>query len=192
MSRRDAQAGCPRAGENHRGLKTKLGKLARSERGTMTLEFAFIAPMLLALIMGIIEFGLLALRVTTLDGAVSSASRAIYTGGVVTREGLEEMICDELTLFSDCRNDIRLQAIELQGFDENPSNVSIECADSTNLNFQPASTFQTGSGGSIILVRVCATVDLILPYWGLGTFIEKTEGGRAQIVSSLAFKNEPF
>ncbi len=179
--------GAPSSEPRRRGRR-----FARDESGLAVLEFAYVGPLLLMLFFAAIEFSLLALKISMLDGAMATVSRSIYTGDPVSRDELEEDICSQLLLISDCAENVRIEATELTTFAATPPDDSVECVDSDQSEFQPASTFETGGGGSIVLLRVCVTTDLILPFWSLGSFLNKTDGGRYQIVSSLAFRNEPF
>ena len=79
-----------------------LLRRARSdERGSFMIEFALTAPIVITLILGIIEIGMILFTTTLLEGSLRDASRFGITGQVMTGEDREATIIriiDEETL----------------------------------------------------------------------------------------------
>lgn len=177
-----------------RVLKRLYG-FKRRKDGAVAIEFALLAPILFLLIFSLLELGVLITRTVLLDNAVSQASRFIYTGaatnGGVSKEDLTDFVCENAQLIFDCERNLEIDATVINNFTAPPADDA-PCRDSSDTDFEPVSSFAPGVGSEIVLLRVCATVDLLVPWYGLSPHLAKTETGRVQIVSSLAFSNEPF
>jgi Flp pilus assembly protein TadG len=63
-------------------IHRRLRKLRRDPRGATAVEFALIAPVLVAIVMGIIEFGLIIFTYTTAGVASRDVARRIATGRI--------------------------------------------------------------------------------------------------------------
>ena len=63
-------------------IKRRLAKLCRQDDGATAVEFALIAPVLVALLMGIIEFGMILFTYTTAGAASRDVARRIATGRI--------------------------------------------------------------------------------------------------------------
>ena len=74
------------AKNTHRALPTHLTRLRESEDGVTAIEFAFIAPVFLLLVFGVIEFSLIGFASTVMESATSITSRTGKTG--YTQAGL--------------------------------------------------------------------------------------------------------
>jgi len=65
--------------------RTFLRRLAREQSGAAAIEFAFVLPLLVFLILGSIWIGMLVFTVTSLDNSVQSAARC---------SAVNEQLCD--------------------------------------------------------------------------------------------------
>ena len=66
-----------------------FGRFRRDRRASMAVEFAFIGPVILGMLFGVIEFGRLAYTQSTLNFAAEETTRfAIVNGGNVTNDQL--------------------------------------------------------------------------------------------------------
>ncbi len=63
-------------------MKRRLAKLCRQDEGATAVEFALIAPVLVALLMAIIEFGMILFTYTTAGAASRDVARRIATGRI--------------------------------------------------------------------------------------------------------------
>lgn len=178
-----------------RHILKRIRAVKDRNEGAVALEFALLGPMLFLLIIALLEMGLLITRTVLLDDAVSQASRFMYTGaasdGRVSREDLTAFICENSRIIYDCERNLELDATVITNFTTPPDNDA-PCRDSADAEFEPVSSFTPGGGSEIVLLRVCATVDLLVPWYGLSPHLTQTDTGRVQIISSLAFSNEPF
>jgi Flp pilus assembly protein TadG len=71
-------------------------RLRRDMHGVTAIEFALIAPLLIILTMGIIEFSLIMLSSAIIENASSAAARIGMTGNVYDKATREEKIISEI------------------------------------------------------------------------------------------------
>lgn len=72
---------------NLRSITRRARRFCRKGDGAMAVEFAFVAPVMLTMIFGIIEFGRIAYTQSTLEFAAEETTRfAVVRGGDVTNE----------------------------------------------------------------------------------------------------------
>lgn len=173
----------------------KLKRFIQNVKGTVAIEFAFIAPVFLALVLSTLELGWTMTKIALLDNAVARASKFVYigaaTGGNPTQAGLEQFICDEALVIHNCANNISVELTVITDF-QSPPAWDAPCIDSDDTDLAPVVGYTPGGGGDIVFMRVCITTDLFTPGMGMGLALSRTDAGRSQIVSSLAFMNEPF
>lgn len=167
----------------------------RCRDGASAVEFAMVAPIFFGFFFILFELGLMMLRVSSADDAVSQVSRLIYTGaatnGTVTVDDIENFICDRVSFVEDCKKNIMVDSRVIQTFADRPD-TEAPCRDSSQPNYTPAATYNTGQQSEIVFLRVCLTTDPILPGYGLAPYLADTVDGRVQIIASMAFANEPF
>jgi len=166
-----------------------------NKAGAAAVEFALIAPILIGLVFSSFELGIAMVKVTTLDHAVAQAAKLIYTGAAtnrgITQDDMAGLICDELSLFPKCKDNITIELAPVSSFrDRLDSNV--DCRDSTNPpTIAPSITYNAGANDQVLIMRVCLISDLLTPGMKLGLRLSTTDTGRSQIVSTTAFRNEP-
>ncbi len=182
---------------------TAGNKTVRSNRnlfqctsGVAAVEFALVGPIFLALVFSLFETGLLYTKIALTDNAVADVSRSIYVGaaqsdGSVTSDTLKEDICDSIFIVQDCLNNITIEVTTISDFNSIPTGGEI-CQDSFDSGPPPATTYSPGASSQISFVRVCVTTKIITPFLGLGLKLTKNANNRFEIISTLAFVNEPF
>lgn len=168
-----------------------FGLVRRDQDGATAVEFAIIAPVFFALIFSMIETGWIMTKASLLDHAVNQTARMIYTGQAPDQGTLEQLICDEASVFSNCRENITVELTIVGDFTALPDTAAT-CTDANSTAIAPVTTYASGSGGEIVFMRVCITTDVLVPGLGLGMQMAQTDTGRFQMVSSMAFMNEPF
>lgn len=98
-----------------------LTKLRKSEEGVTAVEFALVAPMLLLIMMGIIETGLIMFTQNVMEGATFSASRLGKTGYTESGETREDLIIQQLTRRAGTlinASEIEINAVTYAQFDQ--------------------------------------------------------------------------
>ncbi|MEL7547375.1 MAG: TadE/TadG family type IV pilus assembly protein [Pseudomonadota bacterium] len=173
------------------GLPSFLTRLRRRKDGATAVEFALVAPVFFALIFSMIETGWLMTKASMLDYAVNNSSRMIYTGQAPTQGALEQLLCDEAIIFPNCRENIVVELTVVDDFTSIPDTAAT-CTDANTTPIKPVTEYVSGSGGEIVFLRVCITTDVLTPGLGLGLALAESGEGRFEMVSSLAFMNEPF
>ncbi|WP_306150603.1 MULTISPECIES: TadE/TadG family type IV pilus assembly protein [unclassified Roseibium] len=167
--------------------------------GATAIEFALIGMPFFLLFLSCFEMGLLFIRMTMLDHAVNTTSKTVYIGAItqgladntVSREDFEEDICEIVGLVvPDCVNNLTIELIEISSLIDLPDTDAV-CVDASS-DFRPVVTFNPGSANSIVFMRACLTTDIYTPGLGFGLALSKTVNNRYEMVSSMAFMNEPF
>lgn len=172
-------------------LPFSLKRWNRRQDGATAVEFAIIAPVFFALIFSMVETGWIMTKASMLDHAVGKSARLIYTGQAPDQGTLEQLICDEAYVFSNCRENIVVELVTVDDFTSIPDTAAT-CTDASTATIAPVTTYTSGAGGEIVFMRVCITTDVMVPGLGLGMQMAQTDSGRFQMVSSMAFMNEPF
>ncbi len=150
----------------------------------MIVELALILPILLFVLLSALEMGVLAMLTSGLDNSVFEVSRMIRTGRAdapATATAFKTAVCSRPgVLLPDC---MARTTVGVQRYGRFTDANAFAQAD-------PASEFNAGVAGDIIVVKVNYRWPLITP------FITQAyrHAGPWQIVVSArtAFKNEPF
>ncbi|MEM1192150.1 MAG: TadE/TadG family type IV pilus assembly protein [Pseudomonadota bacterium] len=171
-------------------------RFVRNRSGIAAVEFALVAPLFFALIFSLFETGWLMIKTALVDNAVAEVARTIYTGaaisdGTVSQDSLKAKICSQTVVLNDCLNNLTLEVTTITSLASIPQAGEV-CRDSNDTVPQPAATYAPGSASEISFVRVCIATEVFTPLLGVGMALPKNSHGRFEIVSSLAFVNEPF
>lgn len=155
-----------------------------NDDGATAIEFAFVAPMAIALIIATIEVGVLEVISSNLDAAVMDAARKIRTGASdrpANATALVDMICASMAESSaDCHARLKTSVQVTPNFANAGSTA----------NAAPTGQFNSGGPGDIVLVRATYTWPLILPMYA-GNF--QLAGPTQAILDTRAtFRNEPY
>lgn len=167
-------------------------RLSRADGGATAVEFALIALPFFALLFGILELAMIFILSTSLDNAAQTAARTIRTGqlqiaGGASAATFKTTVCNNLGwLATDCSNSLE---VDVRTY---PTFSAITLGDPiTNKTFNKSSLqFVPGGPGDIVLVRAYYQWTLISPL--LSKAVEKLNGGKTLVTSTLAFRNEPF
>lgn len=156
----------------------------RSEDGATAIEFAFVAPMLIALFIATIQIGVLELMSANLDAAVMTTARKIRTGQTDRPAGaaaFKEAICAQMVdSRAACRERLAISVQKAANFA-----AAGAAADAT-----PTGQYDVGGPGDIILVRATYRWPLMLPMYGGG--FQLAGPTEALIDARAAFRNEPY
>jgi Flp pilus assembly protein TadG len=161
-----------------------LRSFMESDRGASAVEFAFVAPMVMALIIATVEVGVLEVMSSNLDASVMDAARKIRTGASdrpASSGALADMICANMIESStDCHSRLATSVQVTSNF----------AGAATTANATPSGQFNAGGPGDIVLIRATYNWPLILPMYA-GNF---ALAGPTQAVldTRAAFRNEPY
>ncbi|HEY8571545.1 TadE/TadG family type IV pilus assembly protein [Phenylobacterium sp.] len=171
--------------------RSAAGRLARDRKGAAMVEFALVAPIFLGLLLATFELGILGMMSANFNGAVDSVSRRIRTGQADRPNSAAEfrnLICAKMVdTVANCQSRV---LVTVQPVDAGFSSARsmLQAQDPNNLTGQQA--YDPGDPEQIILVTATYRWPMALPF--LGDAFPRDTSGRVQIVSRIAFRNEPF
>jgi Flp pilus assembly protein TadG len=155
-----------------------------SDQGATAIEFAFVAPMVIALLIATVEVGALEVISANLDTAVMEAARKIRTGAAdrpLTSAAFADMICADMVESSaDCHQRLATSVQVVPNFAGAQA-----AADAT-----PVGQFNASEARDIVLVRATYTWPLILPMYA-GNF-QLAGPTSARLDTRVVFRNEPY
>ncbi len=160
--------------------------------GAAAVEMALIAAPFLMLLFGIVELSMIFLISTTLENAMDNAARTIRTGQLQsgssnTASAFKTTICNNFGwMQSDCASKLNVDVRTYSTFASvTPPQVVQNGAFNTS-----ALSFNAGGPGDIVVVRAYYTWPLIAP--GIDQALQQLNGGSTLIVTTAAFRNEPY
>lgn len=142
--------------------------LWRDRAGASALEFALVGPIALTMILATIQISLIFQTQLTLDFALASGARQVQIGTIVSADQYRSFVCSRVSGMPDCQtalNIVSKAGSKFSALDGSPFNVS-------------------GAYGLI-------TASYSMP-WIISGFKNITGRNSTTLVSSVAFKNEPF
>lgn len=165
-----------------------FARFARNQRGETMLEFAFVAPMLILLMLTIVDLGIMLTSQSVLNGATQNAARLIRTGQIeatsVSCQGASTSIgqfqcalCTQMASvmsYSSCTSQVLFEVNSYNsctgtcptgsGFGAVSFSACTQNANSTGNG--TACNFTPGSGTQIVGVRVVYNRSFIVPWVG--------------------------
>jgi Flp pilus assembly protein TadG len=126
----------------------------------------------------------------TMDTAVAQAARMIRTGQAqqqgFTIASFKAKICDQIAVMFNCTAGLKLDVKKYTNF----AAINLSTPKDGNGNLNVTESYQPGNGGDIVVVRA---------YYEWPTFVNKLgndlstlPNGNHLLVSTVAFRNEPF
>lgn len=165
-----------------------LRRFRKANRGVTAVEFSLLALPFFSLLLATFEATAMFFASVSLETGAADASRLVRTGQVQTqdlsRQDIRDTVCD--AMFMGC--DARMQ-IDVRRFDSF-TNVNFSDPLTADGDLRTDLMFQPGGPGDIILVRVFYTWDIVTPV--IGGVMSNMADGRRLLISSTAFRNEPF
>ncbi|WP_416914458.1 MAG: TadE/TadG family type IV pilus assembly protein [Roseicyclus sp.] len=184
------------------GLCKLITRFARDERATATMEFVIMFPVVITLFIAVFENGVILTRQVLLERSLDEAVRLLRLARTITdaetgqpraltAADISEAICDNTGAIPDCDTVlvVDLRVIDTTTYALPAADVS--CIDRRDLTIQPANEFRQGQNNDLVVIRVCAIVDRLLPFSGFGLNLVRDDTGGLHIVASSVFVNEP-
>ena len=178
-------------------LLRRIKSWIADRRGSTAVEFAIVAPLLLALIFSILEAGWYFFVTTSVQQANANAARLIRTGqaqnGDMSSDAFFNEICKVVSAFGDCNDKLTIDISKFTTFAALAADLSDPvCRDKDDPSIEGAqfNASDYGMQRDIIRVRVCFLYKPINP--GLGLNLAKTKHGDREVVAVSIFRNEPF
>ena len=140
-------------------LQRTLRRLRADERGAALLEFAFVAPALLALILAIVDTSMQFFAQQSIDTVNEKASRLLITGQATTQNwsqsDFKAQVCARLPSFMDC-NKVAVDVRRASTFDTLDTSMPTFTADA-NGNPLGTTSYTPPGPSDVVLLRRWAT-----------------------------------
>lgn len=167
-------------------------RFSRNERGTATIEFVFVFPLMFAMLAAMFDAGLIMVKYVVLETSLDRVVRNVRLNGIAGGETgsdfFKDEICNISPLFVDCQNSLFVEMTPINtGSTFIPAAPT--CIDRTAEN-TPAIVFVPGVQNEIVYIRACVIVDRYLPSTLLGIFTPDASGG-IRLVADSAYVVEP-
>jgi Flp pilus assembly protein TadG len=171
---------------HRRANRRLLRRLHRDRSGSAAVEFALVAPLFFGLLFAILEVGMVFLAGQSLETAAGDAARLVMTGQAQTQKmtaaKFKDAVCGNIAALIDCGG----ITVDVRSSDLTPT-IPAPIVGGT---FNPNVTFQPGTAGQIVVVRVFYQWPLFVT--GLGFNISNISGNKRLLMATAAFRNEPF
>ena len=183
------------------------GTLA-DDTATTGLEFVFVAPPLVLLLLTILDLGFMLTTQSLLDGAARDAARLIRTGQVQSattpKTTFQNQLCSDMNVIlstATCQSDIIFEVNNFTDFSSVSFGPCTQDSDSTAAGY---CTFAPGIASQIVGVQVTYNRPFLIPWvgtclgggscwFGIGTSTGTNAGASTvPLVSTVIFRNEPF
>lgn len=169
----------------------KLRRLIAREEGTAAIEFAIVAAPFLALVFAIMETALVFFAGQALDNAVAQSARLIMTGqaqnGSFSAAQFQQQVCSYVTGLFNCSTGVMVNVQKFSSF----SSVSMLNPLNSNGTFNKNSlSYNPGGPGDIVVVQLFYEWPVYVSL--LGFNLSNMAGGNHLLVSTAAFRNEPY
>ncbi len=166
-------------------------RLVREKDGAAAIEFGLVAAPFLALMFAIIETAVVFFAGQALETAGSDSARLIMTGQAQTQgfdqAKFKQAVCARIYGLFNCSAGLYVDVKKYTSFAS--INVGKPIDGSGNLQ---TGTFgyQPGGPGDIVVVRLMYQWPVYVSLLGLN--LSDVSGGKRLLVSTIAFRNEPF
>lgn len=176
-----------------RPLTRFLRRFRRDEDGSaLVIEFCIFVPLLFGAFLMAVEMGVYSMRQMYLDRGLDIAVRYIRlnTSTNYTHADIKKIICNNTGWLENCDQTLRLEMVsvnprQFSAFDQDP-----DCVD-TSEPARPVRGFALGKANEMMMLRACIKFKPLYPSTGLGYAFEKDGTGRARMIASAAFVQEP-
>jgi Flp pilus assembly protein TadG len=164
---------------------------ADSTKGSAAIEFAMVAPIFFALLMGTFEASIMFFSQAVLQNAVTEMAREIRTGqiqtGGISQSQFRTDICNMTAPLVPCNNNLQIDVESYSG----ASSISYAGALNSNGTLNTSlNNYATGSPCNVVLVRAFYTEPIYTPV--LDWFLVNMSGNMHLITAASAFRNEPY
>lgn len=176
------------------GLRAHIHGLREREDASAAVEFALVATPFFLLLIGIFEICLIFVISTVLNFGAQEAARDIRTGNfqthataAATAAQFQTNICDQMANLFDCDTKLQIDVRTVSSFPSIQDAVPKNGDGTLNTT---AFVFDPGLRDDIVIVNVYYEWSLITPL--VSRFMSNLPDNKRLLVSSQAFRNEPF
>lgn len=166
-------------------------RFVRSQDGATTVEFAMVVAPFLALVFAILETAIIFFAGQTLETANADSARLIMTGQAqsqgFSQAQFKNAVCGKIYGLFNCQGGLYIDVKTYASF----ANVSNTKPVDAQGNLQTGSFgYQPGGPGDIVVVRLIYQWPVYVSLLGLN--LSDSAGGKRVIMSTVAFRNEPY
>jgi Flp pilus assembly protein TadG len=166
-------------------------RFIRQQDGATAVEFAMVAAPFLAMVFAIIETALVFFAGQALETAGADSARLIMTGQAQTlgydQAKFKQAVCAKIYGLFDCTNGLYVDVQNYTTF----SSINTAKPVDGNGNLQTNSFgYQPGGPGSIVVVRLMYQWPVYVSLLGLN--LADSAGSKRLLMSTVAFRNEPY
>lgn len=165
----------------------------RREDGAVTVEFAVVFPLFMAVFLLAVDTGIAKMRQVFLDRAIDIAVREVRLGRVSEQSSLASLICQRSSMLPNCLKNITVEMQPISTVDFAGLNDPVQCVNREK-EITPAVVFNPGAGGQaqeLMLIRVCVVVDPFIKMTRGLAGISLNESGDLVLIGRSVFVNEP-
>jgi Flp pilus assembly protein TadG len=166
--------------------------LVREQDGAAAIEFGLVAAPFLAMVFAIIETALVFFAGQTLETATADSARLIMTGQAQT-QGYDQAkfkneVCSRIYGLFDCAGGLY---VDVKTYTSFASMDNSKLPLDANGNLQTGSFgYQPGGPGDIVVVRLMYQWPVYVSLLGLN--LSDMSGNKRLLMSTVAFRNEPY
>lgn len=166
-------------------------RFVRQQDGSAAVEFALVAAPFLAMVFAIMETAVIFFAGQALETAGSDSARLIMTGQAQTagydQTAFKNAVCAKIYGLFNCAGGLYVDVKNYTSF----SSVSTAKPVDANGNLQTGTFgYAPGTAGSIVVVRLMYQWPVYISLLGLN--LSDTAGNKRLIMSTVAFRNEPY
>jgi Flp pilus assembly protein TadG len=168
-----------------------LRRFARRQEGAAAVEFAMVAAPFLAMVFAIMETALVFFAGQALETAGADSARLIMTGQAQT-QGFDQAkfknaVCGKIYALFNCSGGLYVDVKSYPSF----ASVNTSKPLDSSGNLQTGSFgYQPGGPGDIVVVRLMYQWPVYVSLLGLN--LADGTGGKRLLMSTIAFRNEPY
>lgn len=178
---------------------TSLRQFLKDERGSSTIEFLFVFPIIFLVFTASFESSMYMARYIMFDRSVDLVVRQLRLGNLksITHQQLKERICENGVMTkskADCTNKMRIwmQPVNTADFSMNaPPVACVDKASDVNTAEPPANEFAAGTDNDIMLLRICLKEWPMFPTSGISVKMPTQPDGSVAMIVTSVFVNEP-
>lgn len=167
-------------------------RLIRQQDGAAAIEFGLVAAPFLALVFAIMETAVVFFAGQTMETAAADSARLIMTGQAQTQgfdqAKFKEAVCARIYGLFNCNGGLFVDVKTYTAFSNiNNSQLPLDA----NGNLQTDSFgYQPGGPGDIVVVRLMYQWPVYVSLLGLN--LSDMSGSKRLLMSTIAFRNEPY
>ncbi len=172
--------------------KSCLRRFFRNDDGVVAIEFAAVAFPFFLLVIGTLETAIVFMAGTALEFGMSKTARYVQTGQAVevnlSEADFKQMVCDAAVMLPNCTSKINVDVRTFSSFTDAtfPSMTKANGDPKDPADYQ----YDIGQQNDTVVIRISFEFPILSSVINSG--LGNMNNGNRLLISSWAFKNEPF